>query len=54
MGRILVSSDSRSRHRSDPLSVPRIALQMRRLGLSEEDITKVFYDNPNKVFNLCL
>ena len=52
MGRILVSSDSRSRHRSDSLSVPRTALQMRRLGLSEEDITKVFYDNPKRIFNL--
>ena len=54
MGRILVSSDSRSRHRSDSLSVPRTALQMRRLGLSEEDVKRVFFDNPNKVFNLCL
>jgi predicted metal-dependent TIM-barrel fold hydrolase len=52
MDRILVSSDSRSRHRSDPLSVPRIAVQMRRLGLSEADVKKVLFDNPNKVFNL--
>lgn len=52
MDRILVSSDNRSRHRSDPLSVPRIAVQMRRLGLSEADVKKVLFDNPNKVFNL--
>lgn len=52
MDRILVSSDSRIRHRSDPLSVPRIAVQMRRLGLSEEDVKKVLFDNPNRVFNL--
>ncbi len=52
MDRILVSSDSRIRHRSDPLSVPRIAVQMRRLGLSEADVEKVLFDNPNKVFNL--
>jgi len=52
MNHILVSSDSRIRHRSDPLSVPRIAVQMRRLGLSEEDVKKVLFDNPNKVFNL--
>ena len=52
MNRILVSSDSRIRHRSDALSVPRIAVQMRRLGLSEEDVKKVLFDNPNKVFNL--
>lgn len=54
MNRILVSSDSRIRHRSDPLSVPRIALQMRCLGLSEEDVKRVFFDNPNKIFNLHL
>ena len=52
MNRILVSSDSRIRHRSDPLSVPRIAVQMRRLGLSEADVKKVLFDNPNKIFNL--
>ena len=52
MNRILVSSDNRIRHRSDPLSVPRIAVQMRRLGLSEEDVKRVLFDNPNKVFNL--
>jgi predicted metal-dependent TIM-barrel fold hydrolase len=52
MSRILVSSDSRVRHRSDSLSVPRIAVQMRRLGLSEEEVKKVFFDNPNRIFNL--
>ena len=52
MNRILVSSDSRIRHRSDPLSVPRIAVQMLRLGLKEEDVKRVLFDNPNKIFNL--
>jgi len=52
MSLILVSSDSRVRHRADPLSVPRTALQMRRLGLSEEEVKRVFFDNPSKVFNL--
>ncbi len=54
MDRILVSSDSRIRHRSDPLSVPRIAVQMRRLGLSDKDVKKVLFDNPNRIFNLRL
>jgi len=54
MDRILVSSDSRIRHRSDPLSVPRIALQMRRLGLSDKEVKKVLFDNPNRIFNLHL
>lgn len=52
MNRVLVSSDSRIRHRSDPLGVPRTALQMKRLGLREEDITRVLYDNPKRVFDL--
>ena len=52
MDRILVSSDSRIRHRSDPLSVPRIAVQMLRLGLKEEDVKKVLFDNPNRILNL--
>ena len=52
MNRILVSSDSRIRHRSDPLSVPRIAVQMLRLGLKEEDVKKVLFDNPNRILNL--
>jgi predicted metal-dependent TIM-barrel fold hydrolase len=54
MDRILVSSDNRIRHRSDPLSVPRIAVQMRRLGLSDKDVKKVLFDNPNRIFNLRL
>lgn len=54
MSRILVSSDSRIRHRSDPLSVPRIAVQMRRLGLSDKDVKKVLFDNPDRVFNLSI
>ena len=52
MDRILVSSDSRIRHRSDPLSVPRIAVQMLRLGLKEEDVKRVLFDNPNRILNL--
>jgi len=54
MNRILVSSDNRIRHRSDPLSVPRIAVQMRRLGLSDKEVKKVLFDNPNRIFNLRL
>ncbi len=54
MDRILVSSDNRIRHRSDPLSVPRIAVQMRRLGLSDKEVKKVLFDNPNRIFNLRL
>ena len=54
INRVLVNSDTRVRHRSDPLGVPRTALQMKRLGFKDEDITKVFYDNPKRVFKLNL
>jgi predicted metal-dependent TIM-barrel fold hydrolase len=52
INRVLVSSDTRLRHRSELLGVPRTAVQMRRLGFKEEDIRKVVYDNPKRVFNL--
>ena len=50
--RLLVGSDTRLTHRSDALGVPRAAVQMRKFGLSEDDITKVLYDNPKRIFNL--
>jgi predicted metal-dependent TIM-barrel fold hydrolase len=49
---VLVSSDTRLRHRSDPLGVPRAAFQMRRLGFTEGEIKRVFYDNPCRIFGL--
>lgn len=52
LSRVLVSSDTRLRHRSDPLAVPRTAFQMRRLGISHQDIKKVFYDNPKRIYGL--
>ena len=52
INRILVTSDTRLLHRSDPLGVPRTAIQMRRRGFTEKDIKKVFYDNPRRVFGL--
>jgi len=52
INQVLVSSDTRLRHRSDPLGVPRTAFQMRRLGFTKEDIRRVFYDNPRRIFDL--
>lgn len=52
ISRVLVASDTHLRLRSDALGVPRTALQMRRLGFTEEDITRVFYHNPKRIFNL--
>jgi predicted metal-dependent TIM-barrel fold hydrolase len=33
-------------------SVPRAVLSMRRMGLTREQIEKVTWDNPKKLFNL--
>lgn len=52
LGMILVNSDSILQHWSDPLGVPKTALEMRKLGFKEEDIRKVVYDNAKRVFNL--
>jgi len=35
---------------SDPLSVPKTAIQMEKDGFSEDDITKILYHNPNSFF----
>ncbi|MGY5151461.1 MAG: TatD family hydrolase [Candidatus Nitrosopumilus sp. bin_6a] len=35
---------------SDPLSVPKMALEMESHGFSENEITKVLFDNPNSFF----
>ena len=48
---ILVDSDS-GVPPSDSLAVPRTALEMRRLGLTEADISKVLWENPNKAYGL--
>lgn len=52
LDRIVIDSDSSLRFGSDVLSVPKTALEMRKLGFKETDIQKVVYDNAVKVFNL--
>jgi predicted metal-dependent TIM-barrel fold hydrolase len=52
LGRMLVNSDSILQHPSDPLSVPKTALEMRKLGFTNEEIRQVFFDNPKRIFNL--
>ena len=47
--KILVNS-SADWGRSDPLSVPKTALQMEKDGFSRKEIEKVLYDNPNNFF----
>jgi len=49
---MLVNSDSILQHPSDPLSVPKTALEMRKLGFSDEEVRQVFLDNPKRIFNL--
>jgi predicted metal-dependent TIM-barrel fold hydrolase len=52
LDRVLINSDTVIRLASDVLGVPKTALEMRRLGFKEEEITKVMYENPKRVFDL--
>jgi predicted metal-dependent TIM-barrel fold hydrolase len=52
LDRVMVDSDSALRTASDVLSVPKVALEMRKLGFSAADIQKVVYDNPRRIFDL--
>lgn len=50
--RILINSDYNRIMESDPLSVPKTALEMRKLGMKESDVRKVVWENPRRVYNL--
>jgi predicted metal-dependent TIM-barrel fold hydrolase len=52
LDRVILDSDSAISLASDPLGVPKTALEMRKLGFREEDIRKVVYDNAKRFFNL--
>jgi hypothetical protein len=43
LSRMLVNSDTILQHHSDPLSVPKTALEMRKVGFSDEEIRQVFF-----------
>ena len=49
---VLIDSDCNSTMPSDSLSVPKTALEMKRIGFSNDDIKKVVFENPTRVFNL--
>jgi uncharacterized protein len=50
--RVIIDSDSSLRFGSDVLSIPKTALEMKRVGFSELEIEKVLYDNPARIFGL--
>jgi uncharacterized protein len=52
MDRILIDSDSSLRFGSDPLGVPKTALEMKKLGFTDDEIKKVVYENPIRIFDL--
>lgn len=52
LDKVMVDSDSALRVSSDVLSVPKVALEMRKNGFTEEEVEKVVYHNPRRVFNL--
>jgi len=51
LDKVLIDSDC-SPILSDPLSVPKTAHEMRRLGISKDDIKKIVFENPWRIFNL--
>jgi len=52
LNRVLIDSDCNSTMPSDPLSVPKVVLEMRKAGFSEGDINKVVFENPRRIFGL--
>ena len=52
LGSVLIDSDCNVTLPSDPLSVPKTALEMKRIGFSEDDIKQVVFENPARIFNL--
>ena len=52
LGRVLIDSDCNITLPSDSLSVPKTALEMKRIGFSEDDIKQVVFENPARIFNL--
>ena len=49
--RVTINSDCSSVY-SDPLSVPKTALEMRRLGLNRDEVKEIIFDNPCRIFGI--
>ena len=52
LDQLMIDSDCASPLPSDPLSVPKAVLEMRKLGIKDADIKKVVLENPTRFFNL--
>lgn len=52
--RLMINSDIVSHVAYDPLSIPKVILEMRRLGLPLNVIRQVVYDNANRFYSLDL
>lgn len=52
LDRILLDSDCSLPVISDPLSVPKTVFEMRKLGMKEDDIRKVVWENLRRVYSL--
>jgi predicted metal-dependent TIM-barrel fold hydrolase len=52
LDRVLIDSDCNGTSPSDSLSVPKTALEMKRIGFSENEIKRVVFENPGRIFNL--
>jgi predicted metal-dependent TIM-barrel fold hydrolase len=54
LNRTLINSDCGIWLPSDPLSIPKTVLEMRLLNFSDDDIERLVYKNPIRLFNMAL
>lgn len=52
LNKVLINSDCNITAQSDALSVPKTALEMKRAGLSQDDINKLVLGNAARIFNI--
>ena len=52
LDKVLIDSDCNIALLSDKLSVPKTALEMKRIGFSEDGIKRVVFENPVRIFKL--
>jgi len=51
--RLLVNSDASLQQESDCLAVPRVALELRRMGMTEAEVERVLWENPQRAYGIC-
>lgn len=52
LNKVLIDSDCNITAQSDSLSVPKTALEMKRIGFGQDEIKKVVFDNAARIFKV--